>query len=192
MFEITEFDIAHSKWLKNQEQIRGKSYSIRDSREFEISEFDIAGFKSLPNHYERLTSGSWGFVRANSARFWIVRPLVLDPIPTTAKPLEFKSHLLFPYQSPPLHRRTCEVPTPVQEVCGWPGTRFLSESSWELSVDTERGYGRQMTMRLLLSTMWCAPITGRYSSSASRSLRTIRSKFRRSRLKEPDREASSW
>ena len=39
MFETTEFEIAHSKWLKIQEQIQGKSYSVRDSGELKITEF---------------------------------------------------------------------------------------------------------------------------------------------------------
>ena len=47
VFEITEFEIAHSKWLKKQGQIQGKSYSVRDSREFEITEFEIAGFNCM-------------------------------------------------------------------------------------------------------------------------------------------------
>ena len=44
MFEISEFEIAHSKRMKKRGQIQGKSYSVRDSGEFEITEFDIAGF----------------------------------------------------------------------------------------------------------------------------------------------------
>ena len=43
------FEIGHSKWLKKQGKIQGKSYSVRDSGEFEITEFWIAGFNCMLN-----------------------------------------------------------------------------------------------------------------------------------------------
>ena len=48
VFEMTEFEIAHSKWLKKRVQIQGKSYSVRDSGE--SNEFDIAGFYNCYLH----------------------------------------------------------------------------------------------------------------------------------------------
>ena len=60
-FEITEFEIADSKWpddhykpiskwLKTQGQNQGKWVWVRDSGEFEITEFEIAGIYCNTTH----------------------------------------------------------------------------------------------------------------------------------------------